>query len=203
MFVDEARQMRWAAVGRVERPMESGKALQVWAIAPFMQADATRGVWAARAVLVAAGVLALSAAYLLGSTLGTTLTGFIAGSLYLLCPFALFYDRMALGDAFLSGFAALSAVASIQLTRGHGRGVWLGCFMAAAIVAKATGMVVLATPVLAAVLLGRLKPEFCSSHGRRIWGVHRARRLSYVELSSRWWRGRTKGDAGRCRCLSR
>jgi hypothetical protein len=153
VFVDEARQMMWARAERVQRPMVMGKALQVWAITPLMNNQATSDLRWARAASGVAGCLALWTTYELGRRVGSGLTGALALWLYTLCPFTLFYDRMALGDVHLAAFAGLSALAAISVAAGSGNGIWLGVCLGLSVLSKATGVLALLSPLAAAGLL--------------------------------------------------
>src|SRR5262249_29494743 len=101
-FLDETLHVRWAreiAEGRRpwDRPWQWGRALTVWAgalVTPFAQ-DL---LWANRALSVAAGAIALAAIVETGRRLVDARAGLLAGLLYVVCPFTLFYDRMALAD---------------------------------------------------------------------------------------------------------
>jgi 4-amino-4-deoxy-L-arabinose transferase-like glycosyltransferase len=61
------------------------------------------------------GGLALYAAFQIGLRLYNRQAAFVCAALYVICPFTLLYDRMALADGPLSAFAALILLWAIAL----------------------------------------------------------------------------------------
>ena len=159
LFNDEAIYIQWAVGvwrGDPFAPLVDGKLLQVWIcslIVPF----AANPLWAARAISVLGGAIALYACFQIGTRLYSRQAGCIAAALYIICPFALFYDRIALPDSLLSAFTALTLLWSIALVQdGKSYCVWLvGLAMAAAILCKVPGLLTLPIPILTALLLGK------------------------------------------------
>jgi hypothetical protein len=76
---------------------------------------------------------------------------------YIACPFTLFYDRMVLTDSFLAAFTALSLALSIALARDPDvkTGFALGLALALAVLSKTTGLLLVAVPGLAVLVVGR------------------------------------------------
>ena len=157
IFNDEAIYIQWAVGvwrGDPFAPLVDGKLLHVWlcsVVVPF----AANPLWAARAVSVLGGALALYACFHIGTRLYGQKAGFVAAALYVICPFTLFYDRIALPDNLLSAFAALTLLWSIALVQDDR---WyyaslLGLSMAAAILCKIPGLLTLPIPILTALLL--------------------------------------------------
>ena len=157
IFNDEAIYIQWAV--RVWRgdpfaALIDGKLLHVWlcsVIVPF----ASNPLWAARAVSIVGGAIASYACFHIGARLYSREAGFIAAGLYIICPFTLFYDRIALPDTFLSAFAALTLLWSIAVEQD---GKWydaflLGLAMAVAILCKIPGLLTLPIPIVTALLL--------------------------------------------------
>jgi hypothetical protein len=103
IFLDEAVHLQWAerlyGEGRILRPIGSGRLLAVAAYGLALPFDDR--LWAARLLAVFAGALTLVFTTLLARRLFGARAGLIAGGLYILSPFALVYDRMALSDGFL------------------------------------------------------------------------------------------------------
>jgi hypothetical protein len=131
-----------------------GKLLQVWLcslVVPF----AANPLWAARAVSILGGALALYACFHIGARLYSQNAGLVAAALYVICPFTLFYDRIALPDSLLSAFAALTLLWSIALVQDdRWYYAWLlGLSMAAAVLCKIPGLLTLPIPMLTALLL--------------------------------------------------
>ena len=160
MFLDERIHLRWAwwiAQGRRLRlPFISGRGLSVWLLAgivPHVQ-DPLR---AGRLLTVAIGVVTLVAIHRLAfRAAGDARAADLAALFYVACPFTLLYDRMVLTDAYLAAFTALVLLLSIEMARAPrpGTGVGLGLALALGVLAKTTGLLLLAVPLLALVLVG-------------------------------------------------
>jgi 4-amino-4-deoxy-L-arabinose transferase-like glycosyltransferase len=160
MFLDESIYLFWArrivTDGRIWRPLADGKSLQTWILAlvvPWVEDP----LWWGRAVSVAAGAVGMWAAWALGRRLRDEWAGIVAASLYAICPFALFHDRMVLADVFLSSAAALTLLGSIALVDRPSprRAILLGLALAACVLSKVPGLLVFTTPLLAAALSQR------------------------------------------------
>ena len=163
-FLDETLHARWAreiAEGRrpLGKPWEWGRALTIWMgaiVTPF----STDLLWANRALSVAAGALALWATIEAGRRLYDERVGLLAGFFYVVCPFTLFYDRMALADAALSTCAALVLLASVRAAQEGSvtQGVLAGLALLAGVLTKAPGVVLFGIPLGTALLLGAALP---------------------------------------------
>jgi hypothetical protein len=104
IFLDEAVHLQWAerlySEGRVLRPIGSGRLLAVVAYGLALPFEDRLG--AARLIAAMAGAVTLGLTMLLAHRLCGVRASVIAGTLYVLSPFALVYDRLALSDGFLS-----------------------------------------------------------------------------------------------------
>jgi 4-amino-4-deoxy-L-arabinose transferase-like glycosyltransferase len=104
VFLDESVHIQWAerlyGEGRVLKPVSSGRLLAVAAYGAALPFDDR--VRASRAIAACAGALTLCFTMLLSQRLFGGHAAPIAGGLYLLSPFALTYDRLALSDGFLA-----------------------------------------------------------------------------------------------------
>ena len=104
IFLDEAVHLQWAerlfSEGRILRPVGSGRLLAV--VAYGLALPFEDRLWVARLIATMAGALTLVFTILLSDRLFGTRASAIAGALYVLSPFALVYDRLALSDGFLS-----------------------------------------------------------------------------------------------------
>jgi 4-amino-4-deoxy-L-arabinose transferase-like glycosyltransferase len=160
MFIDESIYLYWArrivADGRFWRPLADGKSLQVWVLSTIVPWVADP-LWWGRAVSVCVGGLGAWAAWAVGRRLQGDRAGLMAAGLYLLCPFALFHDRMVLADVFVSSAGALVLLASLTLLDDptRRRAVVLGLALAACALSKMPGLLLWAIPVLAALALPR------------------------------------------------
>lgn len=123
IFTDEAIYVRWAEIARYDAawrfiPLSDGKQpLFVWlamVIFPFFSDP----LFAGRLVSVLAGLGTMVGLFLLGWRLfGKRQIGFLAAGLYLLYPFALVYDRMALMDGLVGMFAVWALLFEILLVQ--------------------------------------------------------------------------------------
>jgi hypothetical protein len=117
IFLDEAVHIQWAerlyAEGRILRPVGAGRLLAVAAFGLALPFDDR--LWAARLLATVAGALTLVFTALLARGLFGARAGVIAGGLYLLSPFALTYDRLALSDGFLAAAIAGAMFAAHRL----------------------------------------------------------------------------------------
>ena len=86
-------------------------------------------------------------------------TGFVFGLLYVACPFALFYDRLALTDPPMAAFAALALLLTVRLHEDPRPGLALLLCLAlvAAVLTKATALLVVVIPLAGLLLLGPLE----------------------------------------------
>ena len=120
IFLDEAVHLQWAerlfTEGRILRPVGSGRLLAVAAYGLALPFEDR--LWAARLIASGAGALTLVFTMLLSQRLFGSRACLVAGALYLLSPFALVYDRLALSDGFLSASITGLMFATWALIRG-------------------------------------------------------------------------------------
>ncbi len=168
IFLDETLHARWAReIAEGRRPFwkvwEWGRALTVW-MGALVTPWAPDLLWANRALSVATGAVALWATIEIGRRLYDDRIGLLAGFLYVVCPFTLFYDRMALADSTLTSCAALALLASVRAAQegSFGQGVLAGLALIAGVLTKAPGVLLFAIPLATGVLLGA---------GRRAWST--------------------------------
>ena len=145
IFLDEAVHIQWAErlyeEGRILRPVGSGRLLAVAAYGlalPFE--DRLR---AARVIAAMAGALTLVFTMLLSRRLFGARAGLVAGVLYVVSPFALVYDRLALSDGFLAAaVTGLMLAVSTLIEEPRRLGPWVGLVAAStlAIVSKVSAL---------------------------------------------------------------
>ena len=120
MFLDETTHIRWAveiAQGeKLGRPWNYGKGLSIFLNALLFPWAFDHYLWASRALTVAFGALSLGAGILVANRLGDAATAIVFGVLYVACPFALFYDRLALTDPPMGAIATLVLLFSVRLS---------------------------------------------------------------------------------------
>lgn len=160
-FVDESWHTMWAlsiAEGRrLFRPWEFGKGLSVFANALVLPWFSGHVLEASRLLTTAFGALTLLATWGLSRRLYDDRTALVAGLFYVLCPFTLFYDRLALTDPVMSTFSALTLLASVRLARSRRPrdAVLTGLALAALILSKALGVMLVHIPAAAWLALAR------------------------------------------------
>lgn len=110
IFSDEAIYIRWAQVMRAEPtlrflPLSDGKQpLFMWTVMPSLKVFSDPLI-AGRMVSVFSGIATLVGIFLLSLRLFGSKTGaLVAGLLYAVSPFSVFFDRMALVDSMLASF---------------------------------------------------------------------------------------------------
>lgn len=109
IFADEAIYIRWAQVMRSEPtlrfiPQTDGKTpLFMWTLIPFFKLIHDP-LLAGRFLSVLSGFFTLSGVFLLTRKVFNTKAAFWASFLYVITPYTLFFDRMALVDSMLSAF---------------------------------------------------------------------------------------------------
>jgi len=107
IFTDEAIYIRWAQIGlndpahRFISLTDGKQPLFTWLMYPFLSIF-TDPLFAGRFVSVLSSMLAVSGIYFLAKELFNRKTAVFACILYLISPFALLYDRLALMDSLLS-----------------------------------------------------------------------------------------------------
>ena len=161
MFLDERIHLRWAywiAQGRRLRvPVLAGRGLSVYMLAGVAP-GADDPLLAGRLLTVAIGLVTLVALYHLTLRLGgDRRIADLAALFYIVCPFALVYDRMVLTDAFLAAFTALTLLLSVRLVEDPRArtGAALGAALALGVLSKTTGLVLFGFPLLVLAFLGR------------------------------------------------
>ncbi len=123
IFTDEAIYLRWSQIGgndaswRFISLTDGKQPLFTWFVMATMRLIKDP-LFAGRLVSVAAGFLSIFGLYFLGSELfKNKRVGVIAAFLYLICPFTLMYDRMALYDAWVATFFIWNCYITVLLTR--------------------------------------------------------------------------------------
>lgn len=159
LFIDEATGLSRA--GDVWRGLPyqgfmRGKFLPpiLWAL---FRPSGPESLWLIRAVTALVALIVPAAAIRLGRAVGDWPAGLLAGVIYLVLPWAVYFDQQALADPLLAAAAGAVLVASLAQARRPGIGptVITGVALALAVGMKFTGAILLAAPVAAAILLPR------------------------------------------------
>lgn len=158
IFLDEAVHLQWAerlfSEGRILRPVGSGRLLAVAAYGLALPFEDR--LWVARLIAAIAGALTLVFTILLSDRLFGTRARAVAGALYVLSPFALVYDRLALSDGFLSACVTALMFATWRLVEkpdDWSRRLAAAFLMALAILSKVSAPLFFLTLPLAAFAL--------------------------------------------------
>ena len=160
-FFDETADVRWAVeIASGEkwlRPWNYGKGLSVFLNALLFPWAFDHYLWASRALAVAFGALSLLVGMAIARRLFDPATGHVFGLLYVVCPFALFYDRLVLTDPPMATFAALALLLTVRLHEAPTRGgaLLLALALVAAVLTKATALLVAVIPLAGLFVLGR------------------------------------------------
>jgi 4-amino-4-deoxy-L-arabinose transferase-like glycosyltransferase len=158
IFADEAIYIRWAQVMRSEPtlrflPLTDGKTpLFMWAMIPLLKVFHDP-LFAGRFLSVLAGALTLSGIYLLARLVFKNVrVAILAALIYIVTPYTLFFDRMALVDSMLAAFSIWSLNLSLLLLRFQrlDLAIFLGYLLGGALLVKTPAMVnLLAIPTTA------------------------------------------------------
>lgn len=149
IFTDEAIYIRWSQIGSRDAnwrfiSMTDGKQpMYTWIAMVFLK-FIDDPLFAGRLVSVLAGAGSMVAIYLVAKELfGSRRVGLIASTLYLLSPFPLMYDRMALYDSLVSMFSLWSLYLAIRLSKSPRLDValLLGMMLGAGMLNKTSGFI--------------------------------------------------------------
>jgi hypothetical protein len=163
IFLDETWHVRWALlIAEGEKPWDAtwkwGRALTIW-LGALVSPWAGDLLLANRLVSVALGALTLLATFEIARRLLGERPALLAALFYVLCPFTLFHDRMALTEAGLQAFTALTLLFAVRVAESGRRGfaALAGASFACAVLVKALGVLALPIPALAVLVLGPVR----------------------------------------------
>lgn len=155
IFADEAIYIRWAQVMRAEPtlrflPQTDGKTpLFMWLIIPFFKVFSDP-LFAGRFLSVVSGLFTLLGVFFLSKRVFNTKVALWAGLLYVIAPYTVFFDRMALVDSMLAAFTIWTVYFAVWLATNSRLDIamFLGFFMGGAILTKTPGFLnILILPV--------------------------------------------------------
>lgn len=159
VFVDEANGLNWTRDMLMGHPFEALPHARwldtaVWAL---FRPLGPESLWLARAVAGLFALLAGASAIGVGRRLHSPAAGLLAGALMLVLPLAVFFDRQALAEPFLAAFGGVALVAALDLA--HRPRLALagvtGAALAAAMLAKFSGVWLAPAPLVAALVMAR------------------------------------------------
>lgn len=147
IFADEAIYIRWAQVMRAEPtlrflPLSDGKTpLYMWVLMPVLKII-DDPLFAGRFLSVISGFFTMVGVFLLSNKIFGKRAAFFAAFIYVVTPYTLFFDRMALVDAMLVAFtiwAIYFAVWIIEMPR-FDKAMILGFLLGGALLVKTPAM---------------------------------------------------------------
>ncbi len=166
IFSDEAIYIHWAQIINSQpaefliSKVDGKQPLFFWLNAVTLNFFADP-LLAGRSVSLVAGGASVVGIFLIGRILFSTASGFMAGLIYIFCPYMFFFDRLALVDGLLSALGIWAFLVSLYLAlelKSPQIGFrWLGILLGLALLTKATALLLF--PVMLAVLY--------------LWDVHR------------------------------
>lgn len=148
IFADEAIYIRWAQVMRAEPTLRfvsvtDGKTpLFMWLMIPFLK-FIDDPLLAGRFLSVISGLFTLLGVFFLSRKVFSLKVAYWSSLLYVVTPYTVFFDRMALVDSMLCAFTVWSVYFAIWLVRSPRLDISmvLGYLLGAAILTKTSGMV--------------------------------------------------------------
>lgn len=177
IFTDEAIYIRWAQIGLADPAhryisLTDGKQpLLTWLMYPFLKIF-TDPLIAGRFVSVLSGVFAVIGIYLLALNLFNRKTAIFASVLYIISPFTMVYDRLALMDSLLACFAVWSIylqviqIKSLRLDYS----LLLGITMGLGLLTKSSAMFYIYLLPASLILFGSAKKEIFKKLLK--WGLY-------------------------------
>lgn len=147
IFADEAIYIRWAQVMRAEPtlrflPLSDGKTpLFMWVMIPLFKIFEDP-LFAGRFLSVISGFFTLTGVYFLSKKAFSVKVAFWSGFLYVITPYTVFFDRMALVDSMLAGFTVWAVYFAIWLLKSLrlDLAMILGYLFGGAILSKTPGL---------------------------------------------------------------
>lgn len=120
IFVDESINLWWlyrlADFGEWWRPLGDGKPLEVWLVLPLIWLGCDALI-CMRALHVVAGIMTTLLVYVFISKLADRSVAFVGALLNAVCPWSVFYQRLAIADTYLCSAGLLSMFAVFQAIR--------------------------------------------------------------------------------------
>ena len=161
IFLDEAAHIWWARLVWQWQPFHAasdGRLLNVIWTSIFWPFNSS--VWIARSVTIFITTIGFSAIIAFAQRFHSKETGIIAGFLYILVPYALFFERMQLPDPYAATFTMLLLWSSAKLAvtpHQNKLKLLVGFSLAAGMVSKITYLVFLPIPLIAGLTLGHAR----------------------------------------------
>ena len=153
IFLDEVTHIQWSLniwhahgkeiLSALNEPLADGKLLQILLLS-LVSPWASDPLLGSRFISVLAGTLSLWSCYAIGKRLYGVQVGLFSAWLYIVCPFALFHDRMALADSLLCAGTVFTLWAAIGMAQDPSWRYCLALSLSLALtpLVKATGVIV-------------------------------------------------------------
>ncbi len=157
IFIDEGIHLSWAIeIAETQQLIgvtDTGKYLPIWLYALFTP-NVSNPLWSSRLFSVIAGFLTLLGLLWLGRLIERPQVGLAAAFLYVITPFTLFHDRMALVDGFLTTLLVYSLCFAIYWwkTGNWLAGISLAIILGSGGITKLYGIFLFIIPVVVIVL---------------------------------------------------
>jgi len=126
----------------------------------FFGLNAPESVWLARTATALAALPGAALTYALGKRLFNPWAGLLALGLYLLVPFMVFFERLALADSFTATICLALIYTSLDFAKKPTlkQGLVVGAMLGLAALAKLTALPLALVPVISAWLFGKTQP---------------------------------------------
>lgn len=159
VFIDETIGINWARdalQGNVFLGLHHARWLDSVIHALFKPLG-PESLWLTRAVTGLLSMLTYASVIGLARLVDSRRAGLLAGAIYLLLPYTIFFDRQVLGDPVAAAFAGVMLVASLKLARKPAPYLVpvIGVTLAASILSKFSSVFYAPAPLLAALIAGR------------------------------------------------
>ena len=161
IFLDEAAHIWWARLvseWQLFHAASYGRLFNATWVSMFWPFNGS--VWISRAATVFITTIGFSAILAFAQRFHSKEAGIIAGFIYILVPYALFFERMQLPDPYAATFAMLLLWSSAQLAVAPHQNklkYLVGLTLAAGMVSKITYLIFLPIPIIAGLTLGHAR----------------------------------------------
>lgn len=160
IFIDEAIHIDWARPSALTLmppdPSFDGKWLSIKLFGLVMRLPGLNSVLATRLLVAILGLAAALAIYLIGRELYSRIAGAIGALIYVVLPFTVIYNSLALCDGVQLAFGAWAIFAAVRVVRSDRWGwaaIALPLLLVATILSKFSAVVLLMLPVMTVLLL--------------------------------------------------
>lgn len=166
LFFDEAIYIHWGQFVKADffwkwvSLIDGKQPLFIW-ITSFFQYLIKDPILAGRIVSLISGAFSLIGIYLISLHLSNKRTAVLSAVIYLLIPFYLIYDSLALFDSLLMALSVFAVLFSIRLAKSMNviDAIFLGVIMGLGLLTKSSAQFFFLYPILAAFLFKKREPK--------------------------------------------